>query len=248
MLEFGEVLPTLRRTITAHMNLRGLPSERVISTVVWLLENTFIRIGNQEYAQNNQSYGLTTLREKHVQVSQKGIEFQFKGKSGVYHVIGIDNPKVSKTIQKCIDLPGYEIFQYLDDNGQRHVVDSRTVNDYLHGITGEQFSAKDFRTWGGTVLAATTLYDAGSFESETEAKKKVVGAIKDVASHLGNKPATCRKYYIHPTVLETYQTEILIPHFETVLKDPAALADAPARLHKKEAATWTLLKQHPPKN
>lgn len=157
MKKFGEVLPTLRETVSAHMRQHELTRERVLATVVWLLENTFIRVGNQTYADSNQSYGLTTMRTKHVDVEGNTIKFSFKGKSHVYHELDIRHPRVAQTIKACIELPGYQIFKYVED-GKRHKVDSAQVNEYLKEISGESFSAKDFRTWGGTVLAGDTLY------------------------------------------------------------------------------------------
>lgn len=239
MVYFGEVLPDLREKISSDMYMKGLKRERVVATVVWLLENTFIRVGNQSYAKENKSYGLTTLREKHVDIHGNTVKFEFKGKSGVYHSIDIKNSRIARTIRKCIELPGYEIFQYLDEAGKRQMVDSKAVNEYLKSVTGEHFTAKDFRTWGGTVLAGVTLHSTGPFTSTTVAKKNMTTAVKQVARHLRNKPSTCRCYYIHPTILETYQQEILIPHFETIYATKKS-----TKLPIEEHATWTLIKEY----
>lgn len=239
LTRFGEILPPLRETIAGHMRQHTLSRERIIATVVWLLEHTFIRIGNKEYARENNSYGLTTMREKHVEVDGNTITFSFKGKSGVYHELDVRHPRVAKTIRECIELPGYELFQYIADDNSRQVVDSRDVNEYLQQVTGETLSAKDFRTWGGTTLAANTLYLQGSPDSETFAKKAVQTAVKDVAHHLQNTVTVSRKYYIHPYVYKSYEQDILVPHFRSILKK----ATLPTELSPDEYATWTLLKE-----
>ncbi len=239
MIFFGEVLPEIRSKINSDMRLPGLPREKVVATVVWLLQKTFIRIGNQVYADDNQSYGLTTLRQKHVDVEGSDVTFEFKGKSGVFHSVDVRHPQVAKTIRKCIELPGYELFKYVDDEGERHVVDSQDVNEYLKALAGEEVSAKEFRTWGGTVFAATTLYETGPAETEADLKKNLIDAVKSTAGHLRNTPAVCRAYYIHPTVVESYTNSILVPHFKRALQAPAE-----RNLHREEHATWTLLKKY----
>ncbi len=243
MIFFGEVLPEIRKNIESDMKSSGLHRKKVVATVVWLLENTFIRVGNQEYAKDNHSYGLTTLRNKHVQIESDKIMFDFKGKSGVFHSVEIDDPKVIKVIKKCIELPGYELFQYLDnDNKTRETVDSRDINEYLQAITGEQITAKDFRTWGGSVLAAYSLYAIGEPKNKTQLKRNVSKAITNVARHLRNTCPTCRAYYVHPTVLQTYEQKKLTPHFEEIsLKKD----DKPEKLSLDEYATWTLIKRYP---
>lgn len=216
MLFFGEVLPEIRKQITKDMQLKELEYNRIIATVIWLLEHTFIRIGNDEYAEQNNSFGLTTLRNRHVKVKGKNVKFEFRGKSGVDHSISIYHPRIAKLIKECIELPGYEIFKYLDDLGERHTIDSADVNNYLKTLTGEDISAKDFRTWGGTVLCATTLYTIGPSESLDGKKKNISNAVKKVSQHLHNTATVCRSYYIHPIILKTYQKDILIPHFENI--------------------------------
>jgi DNA topoisomerase-1 len=240
LVRFGEVLPTLRETMAAHMRQHNLSHERVLATIVWLLENTFVRVGNREYARDNNSFGLTTLREKHVTVDGNSIQFSFPGKSGVFHEVDVTHKRVVKTIQQCLDLPGYELFQYLDESGQRQKIDSREVNEYLKSITGEELTAKDFRTWGGTTLAGDFLYRVGGPENITAAKQAIVQAAKEVSHQLRNTVAVCRKYYIHPTIVTSYEKNTLVPHF-------AKVYDAPLKnlsgLSVEEQAAWTLLKE-----
>jgi len=237
MVEFGEILPKIRRHVREDMDKPSLSRERVLATVVWLLEHTFIRVGNQEYAEENNSFGLTTMRVRHVSVSGEEVKFEFVGKSGVKHSLGIHHPRVAKTIKRCLELPGYELFQYLDENGQRQVIDSSDVNEYLQDITGQEITAKDFRTWGGTVLSALYLKEIGAFEEDKQAEKNIVEAIKKVAKDLGNKPSTCRNYYVHPIILESYKKGTLLTYFEkTVEKKPNGIT-------REEYAVITLLQE-----
>jgi len=201
---FCAALPAIRSRIEADLAKAGLPREKILATVVRLLEATSIRIGNVEYAKTNHSYGLTTLRNKHVQISGGAVRFRFRGKSGQTHEVELNDWRLARIIQQCHDLPGYELFHYVDETGEVCRIDSDDVNQYLKEISGDEFTAKEFRTWSGTVLMARALNECGSFESETDAKKKVVKAVKTVAERLGNKPATCRNYYVHPCVIDTY--------------------------------------------
>ena len=178
----------------------------MLATIVRLLETTFIRIGNEEYAKENRSYGLTTLRNDHVDVEGATVRFKFKGKSGKQHVIDLSDRRLARIVKKCFDLPGYELFQYIDEDGSLHTVDSSDVNESLRTITDQPFTAKDFRTWAGTVLACLALREYEACETQTQAKKNVVEAIKKVAERLGSTPAVCRKCYVHPIVLEAYMT------------------------------------------
>ena len=204
MIQFGDTLPVIRKQVDHDLALPGLPREKVLATVVRLMETTFIRIGNEEYARENHTYGLTTLHNRHVDVHGATITFEFDGKSGVHHVIDVENPRLANIVRHCLDLPGYELFQYLDEAGNRHCIDSADVNDYLRQITGQPFTAKDFRTWAGSVLAAAVLSEFEPFEDETQAQHNIVQAIKVVAERLGNTPTVCRKCYIHPLVFERY--------------------------------------------
>ena len=210
MVLFGQALPKIRKRVEKDLSLPNLPRKKVLATIVELLDRTFIRIGNEEYAKQNKSFGLTTLRNRHVDVKGITVRFQFRGKSGVKHEKELVDRRVAKIISKLQDLPGQELFQYLDDNGELRSVTSEDVNDYLKEITGDDFSAKDFRTWAGTVLACLALKTQQGFTTRKEAKAKVKDAISAVAHILGNTPSVCRKCYIHPTVLESYFDGTLI--------------------------------------
>ncbi|PZD71214.1 hypothetical protein C1752_07490 [Acaryochloris thomasi RCC1774] len=214
LLPFGLVLPTLRQHTTQHLKLKGLPREKVLATVVQLLGKTLIRVGNDQYARRNRSFGLTTLRDRHVEIEEGQVTFEFRGKSGVEHAITLEDPRLAKIVQQCQEIPGYELFQYFDENKQRQTVDSGDVNVYLQQITGSDFTAKDFRTWAGTVLTAAELIKISDFEDDRQAQKHVRETVKAVAKQLGNRPATCRKYYIHPVIIETYIEAKLIAMME----------------------------------
>lgn len=216
LIYFGQVLPEIRRQLREDMAVKTLNQRKVVATVIWLLEHTYIRIGNETYAEENNHFGLTTLHTKHVNVSGSTIQFEFVGKSGKRQLVDITHPKVAKTIKKLEELPGYKLFQYLDVSGARHELTSDEVNAYLKTITGEAITAKDFRTWGGTVLSAVTLNHLGPFESSKQAKTNITQSVKIVAQHLGNTPTVTRNYYIHPLVPESYQNEKLIPLFEKI--------------------------------
>jgi DNA topoisomerase I len=204
MVVFGKALPKIRRRVNRDLKLRGLPRQKVLATVVQLLGRTFIRVGNEEYAKENKSFGLTTMRNRHVDVTATKLKFTFRGKSGKEHEIDVTDRRLAKIIRQLQDLPGQEVFQYLNDKEERREVTSEDVNEYLREITGEDFTAKDFRTWAGTVLAAIALNAQDAFENKTQAKKNIKDAIAAVAKILGNTPAICRKCYVHPAVLETY--------------------------------------------
>jgi DNA topoisomerase-1 len=241
MIVFGRALPKIRRRLARDLKKRGLPREKVLATVVELLECTFIRVGNEEYAKENNSFGLTTLRNRHVAVRGGTVRFQFKGKSGVEHDIGVDDRRVAKIIRKLEELPGQEVFQYLDETGERHHVTSDDVNAYLHEITGEDFTAKDFRTWAGTVMAAIALQAQEAFENQSQAKKNVKAAITAVAKVLGNTPAVCRKCYVHPAVLETYLDGSLIEGLKK--QTEKTLARSLKQLRSGEAAVLSFLQE-----
>jgi DNA topoisomerase I len=204
MLEFAELLPTIRRRVAADMAQGGLPRDKVLATVVHLLETTMIRIGNKDYAAQNRSYGLTTLRTRHVSVGRSELRFAFKGKSGKSWRVSLKDRRVAKIMRALQDLPGQHLFQYLDEDGARHDVGSEDVNAYLREISGAAITAKDFRTWTGTVLAALALSQFDPFDSLTAAKAYVRTAIDQVAARLGNTATICRTCYIHPHILESY--------------------------------------------
>ena len=219
MLHFGDALPVIRERVEHDLALQGLPRAKVLATLVRLMETTFIRVGNAEYARENKSYGLTTMRTRHARVHGSTITFDFAGKSGVHHTIDLENRRLATIVKKIQDLPGHELFQYLDEAGNRHNVDSVDVNDYLREITGQHFTAKDFRTWAGSVLAAMLLRECEPYETQTQAKKNVVAAIKSVSSRLGNTPSVCRKCYIHPAVLEQYFSGAMLKAVEAEVAD-----------------------------
>jgi DNA topoisomerase-1 len=204
LIAFAQALPVVRRRTNRDLALPGLPREKVLAAVVQLLEKTLIRVGNEEYARQNGSVGLTTMKDGHAKVQGARVRFAFRGKSGIGHAIDLEDRRLAKIVKACRDLPGYELFQYVDSGGRQQAIDSADVNAYLREITGEDFTAKDFRTWAGTVLAAQALAEAATFKSRREAKRNVVCAIESVAKRLGNTKAVCRKCYIHPAILEAY--------------------------------------------
>ena len=212
MVAFGEALSTIRERVRADLALQGLPREKVLAAVVKLLETTLIRVGNEEYARENRSYGLTTMRDKHVKVRGSTVRFQFVAKGGQRREIDLDDAKLARIVRRCRELPGQDLFQYVDDDGEVRDLGSEDVNEYLREITGQEFTAKDFRTWTGTVMAALALHEFRPFRSQRQAKKNVVAAIEQVAERLGNTPAVCRKCYVHPQVIDAYLdgTPILI--------------------------------------
>ena len=241
MIKFGKALPHIRQEVDRALALPGLPRDKVLATIVYLLEATMMRIGNDEYARENKSYGLTTLRNRHVRIDGSEVEFSFRGKSGVHHDVKVHDRRLARIIQRTRDLPGQDLFQYLDDHGERHAVGSHDVNDYLHRITGEEYTAKDFRTWSGTVLAALALQEFEKFDSETQAKKNVVRAIESVSQRLGNTPSVCRKCYVHPAILESYLDGTMV---EALLANAeATLADDLKALRPEEAAVVAMLQQ-----
>ena len=204
MLAFGQILPRIRRRVEEDLAKPGLSRAKILATVVRLLEATLIRVGNEEYARNNDSFGLTTMRDHHVDVTGATLRFEFRGKSGVQHTVDLTDRRLARVVKRSQDLPGEELFQYLDENGERHSIGSSDVNNYLREITGEDFTAKDFRTWAGTVLAAKALQEFEAWDSKAQAKRNIVRAIESVAKRLGNTKAVCKKCYIHPALLNTY--------------------------------------------
>ncbi|WP_426396251.1 DNA topoisomerase IB [Ralstonia sp. R-29] len=203
LLAFGAVLPRVREAITAQLAAPGLSRKKMLATVIYLLDVTLVRVGNAAYARENRSYGLTTLRNRHVEVRGNTVRFHFRGKSGVEHDVSVSDPRLARIIRRCVDLPGQELFQYIDEAGERRAVDSADVNAYLQTITGADFTAKDYRTWAGSVLALDLLRGRTS-SSATDARRQVVEAIAAVAQRLGNTPAVCRKCYVHPAVIDAF--------------------------------------------
>jgi DNA topoisomerase-1 len=221
--------------------LPGLPREKVLATIVHLLQATMMRIGNEEYARNNQSFGLTTLRDRHVRIDGGEVEFHFRGKSGVQHSIKVDDPRLARIIRRTRDLPGQELFQYIDDDGELHAVGSADVNNYLRTLTGEDYTAKDFRTWSGTILAAIALQEYQKFDSAAQAKKNIVRAIETVAEKLGNTPTICRKCYVHPAVIDAYLDGTMLNALQQRAREK--LAKDIHALSPEEAAVLALLQQ-----
>jgi DNA topoisomerase I len=239
MLEFARALPAIRAKIAEHMELRGLPREKVLATVVHLLESTLIRIGNDDYAKENKSYGLTTLRNPHVSVNGSELRFRFKGKSGKSWQLQLKDRRVAKIVKACQELPGQKLFEYLDENGEAREVTSADVNAYLREITGQDITAKDFRTWAGTVMAALALREFETFDSQASAKKNLRAAIETVASRLGNTPTICRKCYIHPEILSAYTEGALMLRIKQ--KAESELRENLGSLKPEEAAVLALL-------
>jgi DNA topoisomerase I len=234
---FAETLPRIRAAVQSDLALPGLPRSKVLAIVVRLLETTFIRVGNEEYARTNKSFGLTTLKNRHVDIQGSSVKFRFVGKSGRAHQVKVSDKRVARLVKRMRDLAGQDLFQYLDDDGEPQPITSADVNEYLRAVSGEEFTAKDFRTWAGTLLAARRLSASDPFESKGSAKKAAVAAVEAVAVELGNTPAVCRKCYIHPTVLEAFGDE---DRFERWTECVAA-AKSRAGLDEEEAALLNFL-------
>ena len=243
MQQFAAALPGIRKRTEADLARTGLCREKVLATVVQLLEKSLIRVGNDEYARANRSFGLTTLRNQHVDVKGSTLKFEFRGKSGVRHSVDVNDRRLARIVKQCRELPGQELFQYIDEDGVHRDVTSQDVNAYLKEITGEDFTAKDFRTWAGTVLAAVALREFERSESMAQAKKNVVQAIEAVAGMLGNTRSVCRKSYIHPAILDSYMDGSLI---EVMRRKPAARRFT-SGLRPDEAMALAILQQRDPK-
>jgi DNA topoisomerase I len=241
MLAFAKALPRIRKRVDKDLAASGLPREKVLATVVRLLEVSLIRVGNEEYARENESFGLTTMKDRHADIDGSTVSFTFRGKAGKRHSIDIADPRLARIVKSCQDLPGQELFQYRDSDGKVQDIRSSDVNNYLREISGQPFTAKDFRTWAGTVLAAIALREFQKFDSQAQAKKNVVRAIESVAERLGNTPTICRKCYVHPGVLEAYMQGTLID----TLKQRAQhdLARSLGKLKPEEAAVVGMLQQ-----
>lgn len=239
MLDFAKALPAIRERIEADMRLPGLPREKVLATVVHLLESTLIRVGNDDYAKSNGSFGLTTLNDRHVKVEGAELRFAFKGKSGKTWRLGLQDRRVARIVRACQELPGQELFQYQDADGTVRDVTSADVNAYLREVSGREITAKDFRTWAGTVLAAIALREFERFDTKAAAKRNVKQAIERVAARLGNTPTICRKCYVHPAVLDGYLEENLILEVEQEAR--AELAGELAHLKPEEGAVLAML-------
>lgn len=229
-IEFGSALPRIRARLQEDLAVPGIPKDKVLATIVSLLEATFIRVGNEEYAKANRSYGLTTMQNRHLEIDGSTLRFRFRGKSRKVHDISVTDRRLARLVQRCRDLPGQDLFQYLDDAGQAQPIDSADVNEYLQRISGADFTAKDFRTWAGTLLAAAQL-------TTSSGKEGLAAAIASVAVHLGNTPAVCRKCYIHPAVLSAFEDAAIFDLWGSV----AESGDPPEGLDPGEAALLRFL-------
>jgi DNA topoisomerase I len=244
MLTFGAALTTIRERVEQDISMPGLSRQKVMATIVRLMETTLIRVGNEEYARNNHSYGLTTMHDRHAHVNGSTVSFKFRGKSGKLHAVDVRDRRLANIIRRCQDIPGYELFQYIDEEGTPHSVDSADVNDYLREISQQDFTAKDFRTWAGSVLAYTTLRELEPFESASQAKKNVVATIKNVAERLGNTPSVCRKCYVHPGLLDCYLDGVISEDLKETVKHAEEKSAAPHQgLREEELGLIRLLEQ-----
>jgi DNA topoisomerase-1 len=240
MVAFADELPSIREKVREHMGLRGLPREKVLASVVHLLETTLIRVGNDDYARQNNSYGLTTLKNRHVAIDGNEVRFRFTGKSGKQWSLRVRDRRIARIIRACQELPGQELIQYVDEEGTCHDVTSTDVNDYLKEITGKDITAKDFRTWAGTVLAAMALSELESFDCAAQAKRNLRSAIEKVAARLGNTPTICRKCYVHPEVLNSYMDGNLVLQIKSQAE--GELRSALGGLKPEEAAVLAMLR------
>ncbi len=243
MVAFGRALPRIRRRVARDLRRRGLDRAKVLAAIIRLLETTLVRIGNEEYARQNHSFGLTTMRDRHARIRRGTLHFEFRGKSGRSHEIDLYDPKLAAIVRRTQELPGQDLFQYLDEDGKPQKVGSSDVNEYLREIAGDEFSAKDFRTWAGTVLAAVALREFERFDTKAQARRNLVQVIERVAARLGNTPAVCRKCYIHPVVLQSYLAGVTL---EQVRATAARTLHRAGRLNAEEAAVVAFLERKLP--
>jgi DNA topoisomerase-1 len=241
MVAFAAALPGIRETVREHLGRRGLPREKILATVVHLLESTLIRVGNDDYARQNNSYGLTTLKNRHAEVDGSEVRFRFTGKSGKQWSLKVRDRRIARIIRQCQELPGQELLQYIDEDGKPQDVTSSDVNDYLREISGLEITAKDFRTWAGTVLAAMALQEFEVFDSAAQAKRNLRQAIERVSARLGNTPTICRKCYIHPAVIDSYLDGNLVLQIKDEVE--SELRDDISGLEPEEAAVLAMLRQ-----
>jgi DNA topoisomerase-1 len=241
MIAFGRALPRIRRRVEKDLAQPDLPREKILATVVRLLELTLIRVGNEEYARQNESFGLATMRDRHVRVNGSALQFQFRGKSGILHEIDVHDRRLARIVRQSRDLPGFELFQYVDATGERRTIDAADVNAYLKSVAGDEFTAKDFRTWAGTVLASRALRELAVFNSRAQAKRNILQAVEAVAKRLGNTRAVCRKCYIHPEVVNAYLDGTLAESVNR--KAGRELCSNLKSLSREEAAVLALLQR-----
>jgi DNA topoisomerase-1 len=225
MLEFGKILPAIRRRVENDLRPSEMTQKKVIATVIKLMEQTFIRIGNQNYEKEYGSYGLTTLKNRHIKINRHSIRFSFIGKKGVAHSVTLKSKRMARIVKQCMEIPGQELFQYIDINGERHSIGSGDVNNYIKAITENDMSSKDFRTWAGSLIALQAFREAGEFDSATAAKKKIVEVLDFVSKRLGNTRSVCRKYYVHPILISLYESNRLNKYFEKKENGMEGLSD-----------------------
>lgn len=242
MAAFGKVLPKIRKQVDSDLDLEGMPQRKVLALVIRLMEETHIRIGNHYYAKQNKTYGLSTFRTKHVKTFKNGLKFEFIGKKGKEHSITVENRKLVDLINQCEEIPGWELFKFYNENGEKQSIDSGMINDYIHEISGDIFSAKDFRTWSATKIFFETLRELGYTEDEKESKKNILEAFDAAAAGLGNTRAVCRSYYVHPKVVETYESGKIVPYFNKINDDRAA--SSYTELSESEKAILQLIKDY----
>lgn len=240
MIAFGKALPQIRARVDQDLALPGLPRDKVLATAVRLLETTLIRVGNEEYARENKHYGLTTMLNRHVKIEGSTVTFKFRGKSGIRHAIDLKDRQLASIVARLQELPGQHLFTYKSDDGKTQTIDSSDVNEYLREITGQPFTAKDFRTWAGTVLASMALQEVATFETKTEAKKHIVSAIHTVSERLGNTPAICRKCYVHPAIIDSYLDRSLLDTLQQRAEDAEEEIE---QLEPAEAGVLMLLRR-----
>jgi DNA topoisomerase-1 len=238
---FAAALPRIRRRVDRDLARPGLPRDKILATVVKLLEVSLIRVGNEEYAQQNHSYGLTTLCDRHVRVRGSEIRFVFRGKSGREHRVSLRNQRLARVLRRCEELPGQQLFRYVGEDGNLYPIDSQDVNEYVRQVSGGDFTAKDFRTWAGTVLAARALREMERFDSQARARRNVVAAVDQVAQVLGNTRAVCRKCYVHPAIVDSYLDGTMLEGLRE--RAETALGTDRLDLSPEEAAVLALLQQ-----
>ena len=219
MTSFGKMLPKIRKQVDKDLLLEGMPKRKVLALVIRLMEETHIRVGNHYYAKNNKTYGLSTFRTRHVKTFKDGIKFEFVGKKGKEHSITVEDKKLINLINQCEDIPGWELFKFYNEKGDKQSIDSEMINDYIHEISGDIFSAKDFRTWSATKIFFETLHELGYVDDEKDNKKNILEGFDAAAEGLGNTRAVCRSYYVHPKVIETYENGKIVPYFKKVSED-----------------------------
>ncbi|GAA4326179.1 hypothetical protein GCM10023115_39410 [Pontixanthobacter gangjinensis] len=219
MSSFGKMLPKIRKQVEADLNLEGMPKRKVLALVIRLMEETHIRVGNHYYAKNNKTYGLSTFRTKHVKTFENGLRFEFIGKKGKEHSITVEDKELVELINQCEEIPGWELFKFYNENGEKQTIDSGMINEYIHDISGDIYSAKDFRTWSATKIFFETVYELGYVEDEKENKKNILSGFDAAAEGLGNTRSVCRSYYVHPKVIETYENGEIVPYFKKVKEE-----------------------------